>query len=476
MTLGNKLYASVLSIFLIFAVVMTMFQQSRERAYKKEALNANLQEYNFRLYLALEDGDTITTAAEHLFKRVGNDDLRITVVNYDGTVAYDSKDSIPQNMENHLTRKEIKEAITKGDGSDYDRLSATMNKQYFYSATYFPQDSIVVRTALPYTAELNSLLSGDTRYIWITAGLFLVLTLILWRFINQLGVNISKLRQFANRMGKGGAPTEGEAAGFSDDELGNIASDIVTIYNKLQETRHQQDELKRQLTQNIAHELKTPVASIHGYIETLLTNPGVDSATFKQFMERCYAQTNRLSALLQDISTLNRLDNAQTTHQMEIVNISQTVADIQKETALMLSTKKMRFLNNLPTGIEVMGDRSLIYSIFRNLTDNSIAYAGESTTIELRAHETRQSWYFEFADNGIGVAEGHLPRLFERFYRVDKGRSRANGGTGLGLAIVKNAVNLHGGTIKVTNRKGGGLIFLFSLRKAPQVKPSQTEA
>lgn len=476
MTLGNRLYASVLGVFMVFAAIMTMFQQSREKIYRQDALNADLQTYNFRLYCDIAQGRGIVQAADSLFAYAGKHDLRITIVRRNGDVVYDSEDSTPENMDNHLLRKEISESIKEGRGSDYDRFSATLKKKYFYSATYFPQDSMVIRTALPYDADLTNILSGDTRYLWLTLGIFVVLTVILWRFIHQLAVNISKLRQFANSIGKDAHSPTNDIAKFPNDELGNIASNIVTIYNKLQETRNQQDILKRQLTQNIAHELKTPVASIHGYIETILSTPDIDDATRRQFMERCYAQTNRLSSLLHDISTLNKLDNAQTAHQIEMVDISQTVTDIQREVALQLSGKGMRFVNTMPDGVKVEGDKSLIYSIFRNLTDNAIAYAGESTTIELRTHETRQSWYFEFSDNGIGVAEIHLTRLFERFYRVDKGRSRANGGTGLGLAIVKNAVNVHGGSIKVMNRKGGGLIFIFSLRKtmqSRQVKPKE---
>ena len=475
MTLGNKLYASVLSVFVVFAAIMMLFQQSREKRYRQDALNANLQEYNFRAYCELEEGLSYEQAADSLYAATGLEELRMTIVKNDGVVLFDTKDSLPEAMENHLSRKEIGEAIRKGVGSDYDRVSTTLNTKYFYSATYFPADSIVVRTALPYDADLVSLLRGDTHYLWFALGILIVLTLILWRFINRLAVNISKLRSFANSIGKKDAHTDEEAASFPNDELGYIASRIVKLYNKLQETQQQQDILKRQLTQNIAHELKTPVASIHGYIETLLTNPDIDKATYKQFIERCYAQTNRLSSLLQDISTLNRLDNADTEHQFETVNISQMVSNIQKETALQLAEKEMKFKNELPENITIEGNPSLVYSIFRNLTDNAIAYAGHATTIELHARETKQSWFFEFADNGIGVAESHLPRLFERFYRVDKGRSRANGGTGLGLAIVKNAVNLHGGTIKVTNRKGGGLIFMFALRKKKTKRVSNDE-
>ena len=126
---------------------------------------------------------------------------------------------------------------------------------------------------------------------------------------------------------------------------------------------------------------------------------------------------------------------------------------------------KMTFDNQLPERIVVKGNRSLLYSVFRNLTDNAIAYAGEGRTMTLEAKEQGNKWHFIFRDNGQGVPPEHLARLFERFYRVDKGRSRKMGGTGLGLAIVKNAVLLHGGTIRVSNLPEGGLKFEFTIKK-----------
>ena len=252
---------------------------------------------------------------------------------------------------------------------------------------------------------------------------------------------------------------------FPSDELGEIAEKIIKIYKRLQSTRKEQDILKRQLTQNIAHELKTPVASIQGYLATILTNRQMSDAIKEQFLNRCYAQSQRLTSLLQDISTLNKLDDAPEMQSFETVDISLTVDNIAKETALQMENKNMTFRNLLPAGIRVEGNQSLLYSVFRNLTDNAIAYAGEGTTITLSAKDEDRFWHFTFSDNGIGVPAEHLPRLFERFYRVDKGRSRKMGGTGLGLAIVKNAVLLHGGTISVRNVPTGGLQFDFTLKK-----------
>ena len=224
--------------------------------------------------------------------------------------------------------------------------------------------------------------------------------------------------------------------------------------------------MKRQLTQNIAHELKTPVASIQGYLETIIENPDIKEETKAQFLERCYIQSKRLGSLLNDISILNRLDDGSKLMEFEQINVSQTIRQIVRETALEMKEKNMKFIDNIPEDIIISGAQSMVYSIFRNLTDNAIAYAGEGTTITLDARKAGEDrWLFTFSDNGVGVDSKHLPRLFERFYRVDKGRSRKLGGTGLGLAIVKNAVLLHGGTIKAENARNGGLKFEFSLAK-----------
>lgn len=230
------------------------------------------------------------------------------------------------------------------------------------------------------------------------------------------------------------------------------------------EQQAKQNELRRELTQNIAHELKTPVASILGYTDTIIENTDISEETKQQFIMRTNAQARRLSALLQDISMLNKMDYASHLLQLERVDISAMVADIVLESEQNLANKKMVFNNFLPEDICVQGNWQLIYGIFRNLTDNAINYAGTGTTIDLSAKKLSDGWAFTFMDNGAGIAPEHLPRLFERFYRVDKSRSRSLGGTGLGLAIVKNAIILHGGKIKASSSKEGGLRFDFVLR------------
>ena len=463
--IGKKLYLSVMAIFLIFAVAFIAFQQRREKEFKIEMLNLQLQDYNKAVHELLMAGaqpyDSVLTG---YLKRNPKRDLRLTLVTTKGIVIYDNKENSSK-LDNHARRKEIAMALKNGSGYVIDRRSATMKKQFFYSATYFPDDGLVIRSALPYNNNLTKSLSADQHYIWFALVAIIILTLVLYRFTNRLGENIRKLRVFASRADHGESLDTDDLMGFPDDELGEIAEKIIKIYWKLEKTKKEQDVLKRQLTQNIAHELKTPVASIQGYLETILDNPNIDEKTQKVFLQRSFAQSQRLTSLLQDISTLNRMDDARDYMDFDVVDISRMVSNITHETALQLQEKGMTFRDKLQSGIRVHGNQSLLYSVFRNLTDNAIAYAGEGKTITLSASEDEDYWYFVFQDNGVGVPPEHLPRLFERFYRVDKGRSRKMGGTGLGLAIVKNAVQLHGGRIKVENRQEGGLRFSFSLKK-----------
>ena len=481
-SVGKKLYFSVLTVFLVFAVSFIVFQQNREKQFKINTLTLKLANYNELLMedlllstsqgILLSDSidmvDSVRVAEAKLQEFVRaheSKDLRVTLVKPDGKVVYDNMSKDYRHFSNHAKREEIAEALKVGQGTSVERQSKTLKQDYFYVASYFPKSHLIVRTALPYNNDLAKSLQADQHYIWFAIIAIIFLTIVLYRFTYRLGKNVSKLTIFAYKADHNESLEVEDLAKFPNDELGEIAERIIKMYKRVQTTRKEQDILKRQLTQNIAHELKTPVASIQGYLETILDNPHINEQTKEQFLQRCYAQSERLTSLLHDISTLNRLDDGSDMIDFEAVDITQMVADITKETALARQEHKMTFDNLLPERIVVKGNRSLLYSVFRNLTDNAIAYAGEGRMITLEAKEQGNKWHFIFRDNGQGVPPEHLARLFERFYRVDKGRSRKMGGTGLGLAIVKNAVLLHGGTIRVSNLPKGGLKFEFTIKK-----------
>jgi len=467
LTIGTKLYLSVLSLFLLFAVAFMVFQQYREKQYKVDTLNLKLQDYNNQMHEALSSSTKTNrkTWLNNYLKRHPIRDLRVTVINSQGQVLYDNVNPNIRNMGNHAQRPEVQQALNRGSGSAVDRNSTTMGGQeYFYSATYFPHDKYVIRSALPYNMDLAKNLQTDQHYLWFALAIMFLLIVVLYRFIHRLGSNITKLNEFAAKADHDGKLEADELVNFSNDELGETAERIVKLYLKLQRTQQEQDVLKRQLTQNAAHELKTPVASIQGYLETILENPKVNESTRLLFLQRCYAQSKRLTSLLSDMSMLNRMDDGAQMLSIEEVDVAELIQTVEKESQWTLQQRSMTMICNIPKNIIVHGNRSLLYSIFRNLTDNAMAYAGVGKHISLSAYKKDDVWQFTFSDNGVGVAPEHLPRLFERFYRVDKGRSRKMGGTGLGLAIVKNAVIVHGGTICVSLNPSGGLKFDFTLK------------
>lgn len=224
--------------------------------------------------------------------------------------------------------------------------------------------------------------------------------------------------------------------------------------------------LKQQLTSNIAHELKTPLASIKGYLETLLSNKNVPQEKINYFIERAHLQSERLNELLNDISLLNNIEDAGDLFEFKNVKLRPLINDVVENLESRITEKGIKLEIDIADKVSVYGNDSLLSSIFQNFIENSINYAGPNVTLRLKQYlEDEKFYYFSYSDTGKGVPEEHLNRIFERFYRVDEGRTRETGGTGLGLAIVKNAVSLHKGEISVRNRPEGGLEFLFSLAK-----------
>ena len=223
--------------------------------------------------------------------------------------------------------------------------------------------------------------------------------------------------------------------------------------------------MKQQMTNNIAHELRTPVSSIRGYLETLISCPDVSEERRKVFIDRAYVQTLRLSGLIRDIALITKIEEAPEQLHKEKVNIRQIVDEVIEEFREVIDSKDITVENMLSSDLVVTGNATLIYSIFRNLVENSLKYAGDGVLIHIECYARSDGHYhFTYYDSGKGIGEEHLSRIFERFYRVSEGRTRDGGGSGLGLSIVRNAVAFHGGDIRAVNRAGGGLEFVFSLK------------
>ena len=246
---------------------------------------------------------------------------------------------------------------------------------------------------------------------------------------------------------------------FEDNSFEIIINDIT----RQEKTRL----LKQEITSNIAHELRTPVTSIRGYLE-IASNNSLNEEKTRDFITKAYKQTVILSELIQDMSLITKIEETPTSFKLEPINTEELLSALKDDLALSLSEKNFRFEWKNTNDTIINGNRNLIYSIFRNLTDNAVRYAGTNITITVtKYNEDKEFHYFSFSDTGAGIPDNnHLNRLFERFYRVSEGRTRDTGGSGLGLSIVKNAILLHKGTIVAKNRTEGGLEFLFKLPKA----------
>lgn len=223
--------------------------------------------------------------------------------------------------------------------------------------------------------------------------------------------------------------------------------------------------LKQEMTSNIAHELRTPVTSLRAYLETL-DGQSLSQEKQAQFTHRAYTQSIRLSNLVEDVSLISKMENSPVQFTLENVNVSQVINDVRIDLIDRLTKHNVKLNLSISDNLEIRGNYTLLYSIFRNLIDNSIEHAGDNIVIYIDNYMHDNAYlYFSYYDTGSGLGEQHLTRIFERFYRVDEGRTRDSGGSGLGLSIVRNAVKFHGGEIQAKNHKGAGLEFLFTLKK-----------
>ncbi|WP_289110020.1 ATP-binding protein [uncultured Alistipes sp.] len=468
----RRLFLLLLAFSWALVACFIVFQYGREKQFKAERLDTRLQLFNLRMLDALADGATPEEFIAARNEPFG--DLRVTVIDDAGRVTFDnSAGSLPET--NHLDRPEVAEALARGTGFTIRRHSESTDLYYFYSA--MSDGGVVVRSAVPYSITLREVLAADREFLWFMLGVTLLMSVAAYFATRRLGHNITRLRDFAQRAERG--ERIDEQAVFPHDELGDISSHIIRLYARLQRTTadrdrehalalHEQQEkirIKKQLTNNINHELKTPVAAIQGYLETLLDNPGLGAEKRTAFLEKSCAQVARLRSLLADISTVTRMDEASQLILRERVVLNDIVDEIRADMQLRPEGQRLRVNCDFPYPLEMEGSPSLLGSVFRNLADNAAAYSGGRDIFIRLLDDSPEQYTLEFSDNGIGVEEEHLPHIFERFYRIDKGRSRKLGGTGLGLAIVKNAVIMHGGTISVRNSERGGLEFIFTLRK-----------
>jgi len=413
------------------------------------------------------------TSIQHLADVLG---ARVTLVAADGTVVADS--DVPfeklSTLENHLLRPEVQDALSKSIGMNI-RRSATVGRDFLYVAKQY-------RDSLP------SLAMKDVRFIRVSAHMeemkeivndirwkigwagVITLTIIIGVsiFISQrisrpmvaIAENVEKIRL---------GDLEKHIEATTDDEIGRVARAVNELVDKLKADIVELKKLQRARSEflgNVSHELRTPIFTLQGYLETLLNGAVDDPAVNRLFIEKASNHAARLNALLNDLIDISRIESGEMKMSFRYFRINEFLelvvndfqqAAIQRRVVLRLSMK---------TGdqIEVFGDKERLRGVLSNLIDNAIKYNREEGDVLVSTEIHEGKVRIVVADTGAGIADEHLTRIFERFYRIDKDRSREVGGTGLGLAIVKHIVEAHGGKVEVRSTVGKGTSFSFMLK------------
>ena len=379
------------------------------------------------------------------------DDLRVTLIREDGTVYYDNRANAEQ-MENHGTRPEVLEAMDSGEGSDV-RDSETVDKNTFYYAIML-DDGSVLRVA------------QEAQSIWSIYQRAMPLSLVL--LVIMMGLSVWVASMLTRRLI---APIEQMTAHL--DHM-----DGVTCYPELEPfmsmIKSQHEEILRsadmrvEFTANVSHALKTPLTSISGYAE-LIESGMASGEQSRRFAAEIHKSSNRLLTLINDIIRLSQMDSPAQELTMETVDMAQIAANTVEQ--LRLTARKSEVTLELDArSAPIQADRRMMEELVYNLCDNAIRYNVKGGSVRVVVHPVREKVLVSVQDTGIGISKEHQAHVFERFFRVDKSRSKATGGTGLGLAIVKHIAAKHGAQIQIDSELGCGTTISVTFERRPQDK------
>lgn len=450
-------YQLVIYYFIIIAIVISAFSVyilQKQKGTNLSTLRKQLISFNEKVYDSHMHGiplDEIHIPDNFRFSII---DTNYNIIYFSGSNTYDASD-------NKDARAEIIEASVNGTGTAL-RFSSFANKEFLYFAKKYPQ--FYVRTSTPYQFEKIEAAYHKYRYQYSIIILILFLLATLVYISRKLTTPLTAFNTFFNVLKS--KKKDFSQITFPNNEYGDVGRKIIDTYKQLEQAK----QFKQQITHNIAHELKTPLTGIRAYLETILNDGEMSLEQMRKFTEKAHRQTLRLSTLVNNVSTLNKLDEEYDyDFKLEEVNISDCLKEIEEELAVKIRDNNTIFNPLISSELTMKGNRDIIYSLFKNLVDNTLEHAGANTTITIMAGITQASGdsgyriNFTYMDNGKGIPDEAMGHLFERFYRVEEGRGRKSGGSGLGLSIVKSSVLFHKGTITVENNPEGGVIFKFNL-------------
>jgi two-component system phosphate regulon sensor histidine kinase PhoR len=463
-----KLIAGVFCLLLVALGAVNYFAPNAARDHYVHSLTGQLEGKARMLALIWPGGSVPDSAAlQRMAQAAGG---RITIVRADGVVLADSAANAAA-MENHRNRPEIEAAFRLGSGSVI-RRSVTLGVSFLYVAVPVPGGGSAIRVAYPLAEIQRQAGALRGRLLLSTALAFLPAVLIAALLARLLSRRLAAIMAHTGELARGNFRSRLSGAnsselGYLSQSLNTTAENLERIVGQLQREHTELEKLERirkDFVINVSHELRTPLASIQGYTETLIDGALSDPEYNMRFLGIIRHNAERLARLTQDLLTLSRVEQNRQKFEFEMHRVNALIHDAFELLRPIAQKSRIELVEERAAETsEVCCDAEAVSQILSNLMDNAIKYTPPGGRITVGAKEQGPMVEFFVRDTGAGIPAEELPRLFERFYRVDKARSRELGGTGLGLSIVKHLVAAHTGMTRVESQLGQGSTFYFTL-------------
>jgi two-component system phosphate regulon sensor histidine kinase PhoR len=401
---------------------------------------------------------------------------RITFIAGDGAVIFDSdvREGDLGRLENHASRPEVAEAL-RGKLGTATRRSVTLGQDMVYLArpVLSPVNAAgrfaataVIRISLPLTQVDESITQIRTNIILVALFVFGLVVAVTGVLSKRLSGPLAEMAEVAGRIRSG--EFDHRISVRSNDEIGRLGEALNGMIDTLNEDIRRLRKLERVRTEflgNVSHELRTPIFAIQGMLETLLDGAVDDREVNRDFLSRALNNTRNLNALLSDLIEISRIESGDMKMSFRFFDAGEFIRAVAAEMEPIAARRGIGIAVDVAGGTkQVYGDRDRLKQVLLNLIDNAVKYNREGGGVRVRLAPSGNAVRIAVEDDGVGISPEHIDRIFERFYRVDKERSRDAGGTGLGLAIVKHIVEAHGGSITVESVPGKGTTFSFLLK------------
>jgi two-component system, OmpR family, phosphate regulon sensor histidine kinase PhoR len=478
MRIQTKITFTYVVLALLIVVSLGVFTSLRIESYFKERLVNELKRQADVVFFILQKDTTITfTQIDEQMKSIGSlEQFRITLIDAEGIVLADSDIPLPEiaTVKNHLDRTEVQEAKRYGLGHDI-RHSATVGHDFLYVAksvhgipTRIGFDKLqYVRLCVPLEDVQQQIAQIRSIVILVGFGVLMVVVAVSMFVSRRITKPMVQIARGAEQIRSGDLDARLDVS--TKDEIGLVANAVNELVQTLKSDIVQLKKLEQVRSQflgNVSHELRTPIFAVQGYLETLLEGAVDDAAVNRSFLEKAQTNLSRLNVLLEDLINISQIESGEMKMSLRYFRVNEFLESIRRDYDTIAAARSITLKLSLKTKDmdEVFGDKDRLRQVLNNLISNAINYNRPGGEVVIASETEDRKILLTVQDTGVGIPPEHLPRIFERFYRVDSNRSREVGGTGLGLAIVKHIVEAHGSQISVETTVGQGSLFRFSLK------------